>query len=123
MLQGGCQTTKNEKTAVSEEDVEAALSRKRFLTDLSRISIGMSETDVRVIMAVYKEGTDLPADIQTVTDLGSGKTYDVGSGTGNEHALKKTIVFRHSNHWLYNADWGIVQFENGRVISVDFSPD
>jgi energy-coupling factor transporter transmembrane protein EcfT len=104
-------------------------SRKPFLTDLYSIRSGMNERQVREIMSGYIEGTGWPAVYGgetpgegTLNDLGSGASYSTTSADG-KLAIKDAIVFRHSNDGAYGSDWGIVTFENGRVVSVDFSPD
>lgn len=101
-------------------------TRKPFLRDLDRIEVGMSEQEVRAIMDGYMVGTGWPTP-------GRGDPVTDGSGAGavrfatiensGELELAGAIVFRHSNDGAYNADWGIVQLERGRVASVEFSGD
>jgi hypothetical protein len=103
-------------------------TRKPFLRDLDRIHIGMTEGEVRQIMGNYTEGTGLqeppgePASTQ-LTILGSGLKYPTNSTPTGEVRLVDSIVFRHSSDPYFNADWGIVSFENGKVSAVEFSPD
>jgi hypothetical protein len=89
----------------------------------------MREDEVRNIMAGYMEGTGWPAVYGgeshgegIVNDPGSGSSYPASEVDG-ELAIKNSLVFRHSDDGAYNSDWGIVTFEEGRVVSVDFSPD
>jgi hypothetical protein len=104
-------------------------SRKPFLNDLYRIRPGMNEDQVRTIMSSYREGTGWPAvygggtpGAGTLNDLGSRTSYSTTSVDG-KLAIKDSIVFRHSDDGAYNSDWGIVTFENGRVVGIEFSPD
>ncbi len=104
-------------------------ARKQFVKDLYCIRSGMNEEQVREIMSGYMEGTGWPAVYGgetegegTLNDLGSGTSRSTTSVDGNL-AIKDSIVFRHSDEGAYNSDWGIVTFENGRVVGVDFSPD
>jgi hypothetical protein len=103
--------------------------RKPFLRDLYSIQPGMNEDEVRNIMAGYMEGTGWPA-LYVGESHGEGFVNDFGTGTGypatefdGELAIKNSLVFRHSDDGAYNSDWGIVTLEEGRVVSVDFSPD
>jgi len=68
--------------------------RKPFLRAFHQIEPGMSEAEVREIMAGY--------DFSRRKD---SWTFDV------------------PNDWLYDSDWGSVHFANGNVTQVSFSPD
>jgi hypothetical protein len=105
-------------------------SRKPFLHDLYSIRPGMTEGDVRKIMAGYMEGTGWPVfpgsktnEGGTLNIVGSSSQYSTRtSGTG-ELAIRDALVFRHSNKGAFNSDWGIVTLSNGKVVKVAFSPD
>jgi hypothetical protein len=104
-------------------------SRKPFLKDLHSIRSGMDEGQVRQIMSGYLEGTGWPtvyggesSGEGSLTDLGSGTTRPTTSVHG-ELAITDSLVFRHSDDGAYNSDWGIVTFDKGRVVNVEFSPD
>lgn len=84
--------------------------RKPFLQDLRRVQVGMKEQQVEAIMGKYIGGTGWPAYASPTVEDG-------------ELELVGARVYRHSNHGNYNADWGIVRFENGRVVKTEFSPD
>lgn len=88
-------------------------TRKPFLRDLARIRAGMTEAEVLVIMAPYREGT-------------GWHVPDAGSPPGSpptELELRDSLVFRHSDDAAFNSDWGIVSLRNGRVAAVEFSAD
>jgi len=103
--------------------------RKLFLKDLHSIQPGMNEDEVRNIMAGYMEGTGWPA-LYGGDNHGEGVVNDLGTGSSHQAtevdgklAIRNALVFRHSDEGAYNSDWGIVTFEGGGVVSVDFSPD
>jgi hypothetical protein len=73
-------------------------SRKRFLRDLNRIKPGMSLTDVEVMMSPY-----------------------VPSNSPELHPRLRT--WSHSDSPAFNSDYGIVYFEQGGVVRVEFLPD
>jgi hypothetical protein len=102
-------------------------SRKPFLRDLHRVQAGMTESEVRLIMGRYAEGTGWPAMPEggsgTLTDLGSGGTHRTKVSTNGDLALRDALVFRHSTDGRFNSDWGIVKLDEGRVTGVSFSPD
>jgi hypothetical protein len=81
-------------------------SRKPFLRDLYAIRPGMTVEEVRKRMAGYMEGTGITM-----------------PNTNQEFTVGGALVFRHSNDGAFNADWGIVSFQNGKVVSVQFDPD
>ncbi len=83
--------------------------RKTFLRDLYTIRPGMTEDQVRRIMARYIEGTGWPA--------------PGGSAAGESLLLPGSLVFRHSNEAAFNSDWGIVALKDGKVSDVRFSAD
>ena len=110
-------------------------TRKPFLRDLASVQIGMTEAEVRQVMAGYLEGTGWPASPfgtsdgspagarGRLTDLGSGSRYATAATESGELAIEISLVFRHSDDGAFNADWGIVSFADGRVMNVEFSPD
>jgi len=103
-------------------------SRKPFLHDLYSIRRGMTEADVRRIMGKYMEGTGWPAVYGSETPgegtlATSDATYATTVSPKGELAIRNSLVFRHSNSGQFNADFGIVEFKNGKVTQVSFSPD
>ena len=98
-------------------------SRKPFLRDLRRVDVGMTPGQVRDIMADYREGTGLPyLDSFAFEPTGSSHGGVVSVDEG-EIAMSNSLIFRHSDEGAFNADWGIVEFAEGRVLKVDFSAD
>lgn len=88
-------------------------SRKPFLEDLGRVRPGMTEPEVRQVMAKWKVGTGWPADpFRSPATRGAG-----------EMRIPDSLVFRHSDDGQFNSDWGIVEFVDGRVSKVSFSAD
>lgn len=79
-------------------------SRKIFLHDFYRIRIGMTEAEVRRTMNHYMVATGQPS-----TPAGS--------------FVENSLVFRHSNAGEFDADFGLVNFKDGKVTEVSFSPD
>ena len=106
-------------------------SRKPFLRDLARVSVGMTEVEVRRIMGRYMEGTGWPAaqfdgytNAQSnLTDAGSGSQYSTSVSPSGELTINDCLVFRHSRNGRFNSDWGIIRFSGGRVVGTEFSPD
>jgi hypothetical protein len=106
-------------------------SRKPFLRDLDRVRVGMTEAEVRQVMARYLEGTGWPASPGLGSAETSGPSNSDGAGSegsgGTSSAdqlhLRDSLVFRHSNHADFNSDWGIVSFADGRVVRVEFNAD
>lgn len=105
-------------------------SRKSFLQRLLTIRPGMTESQVRQIMAGYAEGTGWPA-ATWPSDGTAGRLQAAGrdtairttTGTHGNLALEDSLVFRHSDDRRFNSDWGVVAFKDGRVIRVEFLPD
>jgi hypothetical protein len=81
-------------------------SRKPFLQALSSIHRGMTVAEVKRRMAGYQEGTGW-----------------IDPFTNQEIKINGSLVFRHSDEARFNADWGIVSFQEGRVVEVRFEPD
>jgi hypothetical protein len=87
-------------------------SRSAFLRRFYSIRPGMTVNEARAVMVGYIEGTGWPAN-----------PFVASRETTGEFAIQGALVFRHSNDPAYNSDWGIVHFRDGRVTSVEFSPD
>ena len=106
-------------------------TRKPFLRDLNRIKVGMSEAEVRQIMARYMTGTGWPASAGdgrqtasgTLSIVGSTSQYSTTVSSSGELQIRNAIVFRHSNDGAFDSDWGIVTFVGSRVVRVEFSRD
>jgi len=105
-------------------------SRKPFLRDLYSIRPGMTESEVRRIMANYTEGTGWPAIYGAPSNApgilhnsGTGANFATGTSSAGQLTLNESLVFRHDTNGDFNSDWGIVTFKNGRVVCVSFSPD
>jgi len=81
---------------------------KPFLKDLYTIRPGMTEADVNRIMGRYVRGTGWPASIN--------------GDSSRELRVPNTVVFRPTGS-PGDSNWGMVQFQDGRVLKVDFSPD
>lgn len=88
-------------------------SRKPFLQDLGRVHPGMTEAEVRSVMAEWKVGTGWPPD----------PFRSSASGDQGELRIPDALVFRHSDDARFNSDWGVVVFVDGRVSKVSFSAD
>jgi hypothetical protein len=104
-------------------------SRRPFIRDLLRIRTGMTVADVEAIMSGYMKGTglswppiwdDKPKGFNSVSPATSGAVI---KGENGEMKLAGSLVYRHSTDGAYNADWGVVGFENEKVITVEFLPD
>jgi hypothetical protein len=87
-------------------------SRNGFLKHLYSIRRGMTEDQVNAIMGGYIRGTGFPTN-----------PFAEPPGPPGELTIEGALVFRHSEDPAYNADWGIVNFRNGRVTEVEFSRD
>jgi hypothetical protein len=102
-------------------------SRKVFLRDFDKVRVGMTVEEVEAVMGKYIKGTGWPAGPSTtrqvLTEVGTGismKTYESPTG---ELGIQDSVVYRHSNDGAFNSDWGIVRFQEGRVVWKDFMPD
>ena len=100
-------------------------SRKPFLRALDQVVVGMDETEVRAVMGDYLEGTGWPDLSNEPAEPvgGDGEPRTVSVETHGELEIDGSLVFRHSNDGRFNADWGIVEFDGGRVSGVRFSAD
>jgi hypothetical protein len=86
-------------------------SLKPFLKDFYRIKEGMTPAQVEQIMGDYMKGGGAP--------LGSPKTKFNERG----EIVTGTVTYRHTNEGWGDSDWGVVTFENGRVVQIEFLPD
>jgi hypothetical protein len=87
-------------------------SRKTFLRSLYRIQEGMTLDQVEAIMSGYRKGDVSPIVAET------------GPSSGTREAeTTATRSYRHTTEGWGDSDFGVVTFENGRVVDVDFLPD
>jgi len=85
-------------------------SRKAFVRDLYSVRPGMTVRQVEAIMGRYNEYC-----IQPNTIL---------SPDGELALVDPNIAsYRHSEEPAFNGDIGVVHFQNGRVVRVEFLPD
>lgn len=98
--------------------------RKRFVDCLSKVRVDMRVDDVEGVMAGYIKG------VGSEWYADSGRWGDVGGAEGGRATILDerscancTIVYRWSATDSHNADWGMVVFENGKVVNVEFLPD
>ncbi|QSQ14203.1 hypothetical protein [Myxococcus landrumensis] len=95
-------------------------SRKPFLRDLYSVRPGMTPEQVESIMGHYLGGTGWPE--SPFTTSGSAPE-DSRAGAPRELQIADSRVYRHTNEGWGNSDWGVVRFQDGRVVEVTFSPD
>jgi hypothetical protein len=116
--------------------------RKRFLHDLHSVRAGMSVDEVEAVMGGYIKGMgaqwELPlgpdpfghgADEPHVADAHAAaraaaaayRAPEFPTGARRAHATG-TMTYRW-NVTEYNADWGQVEFVNGKVVNIAFWPD
>jgi hypothetical protein len=86
-------------------------SRKPFLRDLQSIRAGMTSAQVEQIMGRYQKGGGRPLESPATRVDARGEI------------LTGTLTYRHTDEAWGNSDWGVVTFEDGRVVHTDFSPD
>ena len=104
-------------------------SRKAFLRDFYSIKVGMSQNEVQSIMGKYITGTGWPAygmnpgDHGELAEAGSNREFQTTANQQGELELRNSVVYRHSRDGRYDSDWGVVKFENGRVVGIEFLPD
>lgn len=91
-------------------------TRKPFLRDLRKVQAGMTEAEVRHIMARYVEGTGWPASPFS-------RVSTPGDAPGGQLVIPGSLVFRHSDDARFNSDWGVVSFAAGKVAKVEFNAD
>ncbi|XXF76804.1 hypothetical protein P2318_27660 [Myxococcaceae bacterium GXIMD 01537] len=88
---------------------------KKFVRKLQRIEPGMSEEQVRKIMVNFPEGTGWPSNPYT--------QRSDAAGAKDELRVANHLVFRPTSK-PGDSNWGMVKLgEDGRVVSVEFSPD
>ena len=78
---------------------------KPFLKDFYSIKEGMTPAQVEQIMGSYI--------------IGDGKTEINEQG----EIVAGSITYRHTNEGWGDSDWGVVTFENSRVVEIEFLPD
>jgi hypothetical protein len=104
-------------------------SRKPFLRDFEKIHIGMTLSEVEMIMGDYIKGAGWQAlrstksSLATTTERSSDITLNTSDNLSGELEIQDSIVYRHSNEGAYNSDWGVVKFEAGKVVGKTFLPD
>jgi len=86
-------------------------SRKPFLRDLYSIREGMTSSQVEEIMDGYMKGEGRPLDSPDTESDGRGQIV-----TG-------TVTYRHTDEGWGDSDWGVVTFEDERVVEVRFLHD
>jgi hypothetical protein len=86
-------------------------TRKPFLMALDRVRIGMTAEEVDGVMGGYIRGSGWPA------------VGRFGSDENGELVVKGSIIYRHSDYGMFNSDWGLVEFNDGKVTGVEFLPD
>jgi hypothetical protein len=104
-------------------------SRKPFLRDFEKIRIGMTVSEVEMIMGDYIKGTGWQAlrsakfSPATPMEPSSDRTMKTSDNPSGELEIQDSIVYRHSNEGAFNSDWGVVIFEAGKVVGKTFMPD
>jgi len=86
-------------------------SRKPFLRDLHSVKEGMTPAQVEQIMGAYMNG--------------GGQSLDSSGTEVDERGeiVTGTVTYRHTDEGWGDSDWGVVTFEGGRVVEVEFLPD
>ena len=87
--------------------------RKQFIAKLNSIEVGMTIDEVEQIMDGYMLGFGRGLD-RVVPAYPTGEERKVTTGN---------MTYRWSTAASYNADWGRVFFEEGRVVKTEFLPD
>jgi hypothetical protein len=87
-------------------------SRKPFLKDLYSIQEGMTPAQVEQIMGSYWIGGESPFPNGPETERNEQGEIVTGG-----------ITYLHTDEGWGNSDWGVVIFEHGRVVRVEFLPD
>jgi len=117
--------------------------RKRFVADLYSVRHGMSVGEVEALMVGYIRGVgrrwevpegplplvrglgdtqDTCPTTRTPTAFDTYREPDYPTGEARLHATG-VISYRWSRDASYNADWGQVEFLDGRVVRVEFLLD
>ena len=94
-------------------------SRKPFLRDLYRVKDGMTVAQVDAIMGDYMVGGGVPLD--SPGSRLDGRADELSAAGAKP--VTGTISYRHTDEGWGDSDWGVVTFEDGRVVDVSFSPD
>jgi hypothetical protein len=120
--------------------------RKLFVMRLHSIDEGMGVDEVEAIMAGYVKGNGWATpDMPPLPMLGPGEQHspqaieaveqsvrdaqaryespEYPEGEERAHATGTMIYRWNTTDSSYNADWGIVEFKDGKVVAVTFSPD
>lgn len=117
--------------------------RKRFVTDLYSVRHGMSVDEVEALMVAYIRGAGARWDdpespsrlVRGLSDPQDSRRttwpratldpYREPNHLTGEASLQATgaVIYRWSSDVNYNADWGLVEFVNGKVVRVEFLPD
>ena len=97
-------------------------SHDRFLRDLSRVETGMTRQDVAGLMKGYIRGSGFP-DYGGGLMIAGGGNYPGTRTDDGELGIRGCEIYRHSERGTWNADLGIICFCEGRVESIEFSPD
>ena len=88
-------------------------SRKPFLRDFYRIEEGMTPAQVREIMGDYMGGNF----------GGPAGSHDDYVHDEQGELVAGSVTYRHTDEGWGNSDWGVVTFEDGRVVQTRFFPD
>jgi hypothetical protein len=81
-------------------------TRKPFLRALDRVTVGITEVQADEIMDGYIKGVSPMAQVDEQGGVDWG-----------------TVSYRHTTEAWGNVDVGVLVFQNGRVVRVDFCPD
>lgn len=81
-------------------------SRKPFLRDLYSLEEGMTPGQVEQVMGGYMPCTSRDA------------SFD-----GQDGIWAGSVTYRHTDEGWGNSDWGVVTFEDGRLVETEFLPD
>lgn len=87
--------------------------RKQFIAKLDSIQVGMKIDEVEQIMDGYMLGYGRGMD-PVVPAYPDGEDRETATGH---------MTYRWSTASSFNADWGMVYFEEGRVVKTEFLPD
>lgn len=89
----------------------------------------MTVSEVEMIMGDYIKGAGWQAlrssesATATLTELSSEISMQTSVNPSGELEIQDSIVYRHSNKDAFNSDWGVVKFEDGKVVGKTFMPD
>lgn len=91
-------------------------SCKPFHRDLDRVAPGMTYAEVEQLMGSYMKGAGAK---WYVAPWGERPPTEPPAGG----PLEGTVIYRHSDVWYHDSDWGMVTFADDRVVHVEFSGD